>query len=196
MAGTIFYKADDGNMVDFFNEDVKNETESEKAGRPIYKTIHKVRVHGPGNQRSVPEFNMDMTKYPEWASAYKKWLAAADDATGYEGTPLAQWPAMTSARAAEFRDQKVFTVEMIRDIPDSANHRFGPDITTWKLKAKAFLEAAAQNAPVERLTMENNRLTEQVALLQQQMADIIAKLGQPEKRGPGRPPKDREAEAA
>ena len=170
------YKADDGNHVQFFTKIEQDMTESEKAGRPIAYSRDFVRVIGPGNPRTVPEFPMAGDRLEIYAEPYKKWKQN-QEATGFEGTPLKEWPAMPSSRCWELAQQGVHTVEMLAGIPDAAFQRFGPDIRTWRDKAQAFVKAAEQNAPVERLSAELRTLKESLAQKDEQINALIAGMG-------------------
>ena len=62
--------------------------------------------------------------------------------------------------------------------------------------AKKFIDLREKNAPMVKMEAVEKELRAQNENLQRQLDELIARFGEPEKRGPGRPPKDQEQEAA
>jgi hypothetical protein len=91
------------------------------------------------------------------------------------------------AQVAALRDSKIFSVEMLADLPDNRLDAIGMGGRTLRDQAKAYLEETKGNSQTNALIAENNDLKERMARLETTLAEI--KAAEPEKRGPGRPPK-------
>jgi len=102
---------------------------------------------------------------------------------------------------AMLRSQNIHTAEALAELPENGVANIGMGAREWKMKAVAFMESANGVAPAGRLIDENARLTKQIEALQRQLGELAGKFEgmqgpMEEKRGPGRPRKAVEAEAA
>lgn len=187
-----------GLIVSFYLSPIKNEAKSLEAGREIYEDRECVRVIIPGDRNMeidrIAE-DEDRKKYPAEYDAFKR-----DAKDAVVGTPLAEWPAMGRSLVQEWNYLNVFTVEQLAGLSDAGKQAFGRGANEWVTKAKAFVELSANTSATEKYAVENERLQSQIDAQQKtikEMSDAIAAMqSQPEKRGPGRPPKIREDEAA
>lgn len=209
-------RTEDGNSCQLFWASEQNATESEKAGRPIHDRVLRIRVYAPGaKHNAIPVFDIERhmangkvkvnqhiaARYAKVVNAYK----TNSETPELSGTPLTSWPALDVARIADFKASGVHVIEALAAIPDSKLHEFPPDTRKYRDKAIAYLETAADNAPIEKLTSENAQLRGDLEHVKAQMADLISRLPadmaataqapsapQPpddSKRGPGRPRK-------
>lgn len=139
---------------------------------------------------------------------------------GEVGTPLKEWPYLSSPQILELQDNQVLTVEKLASMPDkTALSLLGPDFRTIQAKAVAWLagsESEAQKALSDALKEANARINELESRMRHMQtlprdaqpgdaepvdfeakiaAMIEAKLAAlvPAKRGPGRPPKEEAA---
>jgi len=174
MAERDVFQGNDGNFIEFFTKEIKNNVLSEKEGRPIYASQHWVKIWAPGS-KDKPEFPMDEIREERYKVAYDTWKARITSGeTGVMGTPLIVWPTIDRAMAVGLRDQGILSVEMLAAIKDSDIHRFGPGIRLLRQQAQAFLEAAKGQAPLTALTKQLEDLRAQVAQKDQQMAEVMA----------------------
>lgn len=145
-------------LVKFFNQPMFNQTKSTEEGRPIYtETLH-VQIIAPGNKENIvcrPATEMDKRRFAEHLRRYE----ARQDAKGYEGTPLEEWPGITRSLAEELKFFNIHTVEQLAGVSDvNAQNIMG--INLLKSKAAAYLEASAANANAEALAAANARIDE------------------------------------
>lgn len=186
-------------VVKFYSKAVHQPYESQKQGRPIYLDVDFIQIFTPGNQLNIidtPARPEHKTRFPQQWAMYEQ-----GKGTGMEmGTPLNQWPQLSSAQAEELRGVKFYTVEQIANASDgqlqSIGMAGGMDVHVLRARARAFLDAAAGNAPTEKLAAENEELRQMLQANQAQMMAMqeqIAKLAQePERKKPGRKPKQME----
>lgn len=100
-----------------------------------------------------------------------------------DGTPLAAWAGVTPEQAALLRGMGIKTVEGVRDMGEGAVARLPfPNARKLPELAKAFLSSVSESAK-----------DAEMAALKERLAAMEAAMGQPEKRGPGRPRKETEA---
>lgn len=170
----IYGPCKDGNTIEFFMKEVKDEAGSAAKGYPEYTMQHWIRIIQPGS-RDQPEFLMDdirIERYREEYEAWKRRLATGE--TGSIGTPLTQWPTIDRAMAAGLRDMGIYNVEMLANILDSNISKFPPNMRTLRDQARAFLEAAKSNAPLTKMAKQIEDLQAQLAARDQQIADILS----------------------
>jgi hypothetical protein len=165
------FKADDGSALRFYIEAEQNNGASEKHGRPIFDECLFVEVISPGSRESSPVFLLER-KYadevgvdePYRAPQYDRFKKQIDayrngtDTVDVRGTPLAAWPRMTTSMVATANHAGIYTVEALSALPESRFGAFGPGARALVEQAKAFVQAAAGNAPTEALAAENAQL--------------------------------------
>jgi hypothetical protein len=179
------FKTDDGAALRFYEEAEQNNFQSERNGRPIFDQVLYVEVITPASRESAPVFICER-KYaeecgipePERTQYYERFAKqieayrAGTSNVDVAGTPLSAWPRMTVAMCATAAAAGIFTIEGMAQVPDANLSKFGPGARALRDQAKAFLDAAAGNAPLEALAAENanlkaeiDRLTAAVAAL-------------------------------
>ena len=177
-----------GLHVEFYIESVKQEFKSEEAGRPIYEDAEFVKILIPGDKNYSVEreaSRADKERFPLEYARFKNGMKEEEQAVG---TPLKHWPAMTRSMAKEFASFNVHTVEQLAAMSDTSKQAFGMGAQEWSRKAQAMLDSAAGSAFAEKYAVENESLKRELADLRAEMAALSARV-EPEKRGPGRPPK-------
>lgn len=215
---------DDKLMVRFYRKPVEDEVASAAAGRPIFKDVEYVKIYVPGDIVNVidrpawldpRQKQSDLVRFPKQYAAFK---SGTDQDRASAGVPLAKLPGITQGQVEEFKHFQIHTIEALAQIDDGICQRF-MGAQTLKRRAQDWLEAAAGNAPVERMRVELEKrdaaLEEekhkreeleaqvaelmrahrapkgQVSELQDQAAELAAHEAKAEQahRGPGRPPK-------
>jgi hypothetical protein len=121
----VVYGNDKGMHVEFRMEDVHQEYESEQQGRPIYKQEPFIRMYTPGDKTKVvdravrlkPQGDIpaDPQRFPTQWNAFR---AGAEQVAA--GTPLAQWPQITSSQVRELNAVNIWTVEALAEVSDAA----------------------------------------------------------------------------
>jgi len=167
-AGGARFLMDDRMIVSFSIEPRLDQAASDKAKRPIFNDCEYVEIRTPGNTTNIvkrPVTDMDRSRFRE---KYAKWRESGDNVT--EGTPLAAWPAITVSQRKELEFFGIKTVQQLAELDDNAMQNFR-GAHALKGKAKEFLEAIEGNRVKE--------LEDQVAEMQQQMADLAPKKNAP-----------------
>jgi hypothetical protein len=137
--------------VEFLREPVMHPGKSREAGRAVYEERDFIRIHVPGDKTSVVYRQVTEQDAQRFADRYAKWKTGQQDAV--VGTPLTALPGMTPSKVEEYKYFKIVTVEQLADAPDNLGQKF-MSFQADKQRAKAFMEVAANNAPIERMNAE------------------------------------------
>ena len=147
----IRFSYDNRLYVEFYRKPVQHEAQSKEAGRAIYVEVDYIRIHTPGDKSSVIDRPINALDVQRFGDRYNKWKAGQAEAV--IGTPLTALPGMTPAKAEEYKYFKIVTIEQLADAPDNLGQKF-MSFQQDKQRAKAFMEVAANNAPIERMNEE------------------------------------------
>jgi hypothetical protein len=183
------YKTQDGSALRFFEEPAQNNAASERHGRPIFDQCLMVEVITPGSRESAPVFELERTfaaevgidtprrgiKYREYAVQIEAYRAG-NNSTDMRGTPLAAWPAISTAIAATLKHAGVYTVDALAALPDSRLSVLGPGGLALRARAIAFIAAASGNAGNEAMAAELATLKTDNERLTGEVADLSARL--------------------
>ena len=145
------FAADNKLYVEFFRKPVLQPGKSREAGRAVYEEVDYVRIHVPGDKSSVIERPVSQQDQFRFADRYAKWKAGQEEAV--IGTPLSALPGMNAAKVEEYKFFKLVTVEQLAEANDNLGSKF-MSFQQDKQRAKAFMEVAANNAPIERMNEE------------------------------------------
>ena len=185
--------------VQFYKKSVKQDDESNAAGRPIFKEFDFVRIMIPGdNLTEIDTYAQESHKarFPRQWAHYQNQVANHENIVG---TPLEQWPQITRSQAEELRGLKFHTVESIADCSDQQLQRIGMvagmSPHNFRLKAKAFLnlatdsaEVAQREAELQALKEENAKIKSEteakLAAMQEQVSALLATVAKPKTRKP------------
>ena len=143
--------------------------------------IDETRQNGMAYKIMVARWNVIGPKYEAW----KRKESIPDD-----GMPLAAWSGVSPEQAAHLKAMGIMTVEGVRDMSESAFTRLPfPNARQLPKLAGAFLSSRG-DAEKDRQLAE---MAERMAAMEEMLADQISDTP---KRGPGRPKKQVEEEAA
>jgi len=183
--------------VEFFMDAKENKSASATEGRPIFEDVEMVRIRIAGDPKTIhvapanegssvrdPNTNQRLTYAQLHAEPYK----AFKDGVEYigSGTPLAELPFLTKAKAEEFKRMNVHTAEALAGLDGQNLQKLGMHARQFKEQAEAYLAKAAGSADVTKLAGENAELKEQMAALQAQMEVLQGGKAEPTPE-PGRP---------
>lgn len=164
--------------IEFYRKPVQHEAKSREAGRAIYEEVDYIRIHTPGDKSSVIDRPVNALDIQRFADRYNKWKAGQAEAV--IGTPLTALPGMTPAKAEEYKFFKIVTVEQLADAPDNLGQKF-MGFQQDKSRAKAFLEVAANNAPIEKMNEELQKRDAQIEEMRA-MIEALQAQAKPSKR--------------
>lgn len=162
------YAYDNRLYVEFYRKPMQHDAKSRDAGRAIYDEIDYIRIHTPGDKSSVIERPVTAMDAERFAERYNKWKAGQEEAVS--GTPLTAMPGMTPGKVEEYRFFKITTIEQLAEAADNLGQKF-MGFQGDKARAKAFMEVAANNAPIEKM---NAALQERDATIEQLNSRIDA----------------------
>jgi hypothetical protein len=197
--------ADSRLQVRFYKKSVQQEQESIDAGRPIYKDFDFVHICVAGDTLTEIDtyaLNSHKQRFPiQWANYMNRQGAHDEEVVG---TPVSEWPLVSKSQAEELRAMKFHTVESIAGASDQQLQRMGMAAGmspyAFRDKAKAFLNLATSAAETDKREHEINALKEELAkkeletakirqeteakmaLMQEQMASILAAVGEKKTR--------------
>lgn len=193
--------SENGALVEFYTEAVQNNFKSAQEGRPIYEDHVFVRIQTPGDTRTTinrKATDQDKSRFPKSWAVFEQGL---EEVT--EGTPLAQWPAVSTSQVKELQHVHVRTVEQLAALSDASIQKMGPGYQRLRSDAQHWLKAAQGDAASTEAMRENEQLRDKVTLLEGQVETLKAQLeealksngkgegdGQNAKPGPGRPRKN------
>ena len=155
-------------FVQFFRKPMLQPGLSEQEGRAIYKEVDFIRIMVPGDKLSIVERPVDSIDSRRFADKYEKWKAGQGNAV--EGTPLSSLPKMTPSKVEEYKFFGLHTVEQLADANDNLGQKFF-GFHEDKRSAKAFMELAKGNAPLEKM---NQELKERDAKIEELAAQVDA----------------------
>lgn len=172
------FAMDDKLFVEFFRKPKLHPGKSTEAGRAVYEEVDYIRVFVPGDKSSVIERPVTQMDAERFADRYNKWKAGQEDAV--VGTPLTALPGMSPAKVEEYKYFKIMTVEQLADANDGLGQKF-MGFHQDKARAKAFMEVAANNAPIERMNEELQKRDAEIENLRT-MVEALQAQAKPAKR--------------
>lgn len=154
--------------VQFFMEAVKDESKSAIAGRPIFNEIPHIRIMTPGSTDVTVSRVLQRHKdrFPDrWA----KFVRQQEEVP--TGTPLSQVTFLTVGQVAELKAINVLTLEHLANLSDTHVSKL-MGMNTLRQKARDFLKAAAEAAPITKLQAELEARDSQIAMLTNQVQEL------------------------
>jgi hypothetical protein len=167
------YAMDNKLFVQFHMRAVKAGAKSEQAGRPIFEDIPYIRIHVPGDKTTVIEEPVTEEHRARFADRWAKFERGLSQSP--EGTPVEQWPLITTGQAYEFKAMNIFTVEQIAGMSDASAQKFmgGYEL---RRKAEVFLKVSKDTAEAQRLAIENDELKGMLAALKEGQVRMMAQI--------------------
>jgi hypothetical protein len=172
------FATDNKLYVEFYRKPVMQPGKSREAGRAVYEEVDYVRIHVPGDKSSVIERPVSQQDEYRFMERYKKWQSGQAEAVS--GTPLSALPGMNAAKVEEYKFFKIVTVEQLADANDNLGGKF-MSFQSDKQRAKAFMEVAANNAPIEKMNAELQKRDAEIENLRTMVEALQASV-KPSKR--------------
>lgn len=168
--GTVIERTDACLGVRFFWFEKENEARSKEEGRPIYDQVEMIEILTPGCKDRLHRLVNDIDKM-RFREKYKSFKEISNNTI--EGTPLAQFPFISVADRRELEYFNVYTGEQLINMPDGNIDRLGVNGRDLIKKVTAFMQMAKDTAVVSRMTDENESLKREMALIKEQMDQIL-----------------------
>lgn len=166
-------------LVVFFHKKMRqNDEKTLQEGRPIFDEVVYIKKMVPGDSLNIidrPMYESDKNEFPmQWAHYMNK---QGDDQM-ISGTPLIEWPIITTAQAEELRALKFYTVEQVANASDAQIVKIGMlagmSPYSFRDKAKSFLDKAKGIAEDSKRDEELNQLKQELAKKAEENAKIKA----------------------
>lgn len=167
------HKGDENLYVRFFLAPLQNKEKTLEEGRPIFEDKEFISIMVPGDKDNIVrrEVRMgDAQRFPKHWAAFKN-----DQEEILEGTPLDQWPQITASQVQELKHFHIRTVEQLAEVNDSTAQQF-MGINLLKGKAKEYLEASKEGAPVAMLQGELAKRDETIAGMETSIDEMRKEL--------------------
>jgi hypothetical protein len=157
-----------------------NQVESDKAGKPIHDKTLMVRHVYPGSHdyldvivKQWPHAGgepviVDSIRLARYADLIEKFEKRAKQTDA--GTPLASMN-LDPAQIDNLKGVGVETVEALAEVPDVALGALGMGARQLRERAKALFAIRDDNAPLEQLRAENNKLRDQLGTATEELAE-------------------------
>ena len=173
-----------GLHVQFYMHPLQDAARTLEEGRPIFRETPYVMVMVPGDKDSVVRRPVRVGGYPKddnvrFALEYQAFQANKDQPI--EGTPLAEWPQATASQIKELEYFGVRTVENLAGLADVKASQF-MGLQDMKKKANEWLTSTKDDAPVLRLNAELALRDNEIAVMKQQLDELVAQSDKKQKR--------------
>jgi hypothetical protein len=154
---------------------LKDDAESEKNGREIFRDVEFVKIIVPGDRESVvfqPATAEHKRRFP---LAYRRFKE--QEQVAQEGTPIEAWPAIGRGLALTLKAAGIPTVEALANVHDGNLDKLGHGIRELRAKAQGFIAQASNAAAAQTLAKEKQQLLDVIANLQAQVRELAELQG-------------------
>ncbi len=134
-------------------------------------------VHEVENYRGIQKRMKDngmLTKQEFDRFNYEYDLFKQGTPRGFEGTPLSNISVFSKADIANLNSYSIFSVEQLRDIPDSALHNLGNGMVQYKQKAELYFKQMTDDNAIVKAIAINNNLVAENEEMKKQISELVA----------------------
>jgi hypothetical protein len=178
----VDYQEDTSHLyIRFFETTKKNERKSAEAGRPVHDAVDMIEIRFAGDAKTIhhapasdkSKFVQGMgyidykTRFPRHWEHYQKTKTNLSD-----GTPLDELTFLDAARRADLKAVNIHTVEALANLADNAVKKIGIDGLKLRDMARSYLEKSDGNAPLAKLSEENEAMKGQLSALEAELARL------------------------
>lgn len=181
--GTAIFGNDAQLMVRFFIHPELSVYQSKEKGVPVYNDIEMIEVFQPGEKESVKQLVNDFHKM-RFAKQYENFKAGKEQVGS--GTPLDLLFPSEPGMILTLKSFNIFTIQQLAALNDTAISGLPMGGRQLVERAKTYLHTAQTGADLQRM----ETMQKQIADLQAQLAAQNQTPETPQRRGPGRPPKE------
>lgn len=148
-----------------------------------------IKMMIPGDKTFMPDYIADeryQRRFP------RQWEAYKTQKDQFEGqTRLEELAWVDPATRNHYNSFGIFTLEGLAQISDGNLSNLGPEARTFRERAQSEVETLAKAAAFEKNEAEKVAMQSQI----DELKSVVEQL-QPKRRGPGRPKKEEEQDAA
>ena len=170
--------------VKFFYRDVKQNFESKKQGKPIWKTLEFISIMKPGNSKDIMEREVKPLDIERWGRIYKAWKNREEEIQ--VGTRLEVLPDISQIQIEGCKALNIFTLEQLinSDIDNQKTKAKFDSLAIDKEKktdlmrdAKKYLQGftavGIMEEEVLKITVENEKLKSENTELKERINELI-----------------------
>jgi hypothetical protein len=151
--------------VEFFVDPVLDQAATQRAGRPIYRDVERLRISTV--QGAVIIKNADSETIARWPEEWERFQAQQRRAGDEQaGVPLEDWSVPSPAQIRGLHELGIDTVDQVAALEDAVLRELDGDMGMLRTRASAFLDGAEHEALVTRLAAENDGLRRRVTDLE------------------------------
>ena len=167
-----------GLYVEFYMEAVQDKAASLAEGHPKFKDMPYVMIMVPGDKGSVIRRPIRTGQNPthdnnRFHNEYVAFLQKKESPV--EGFPLEEWAQLTKSQVLELQHFGFKTVEHLADVTDTNAQKF-MGLFDLRNKARVFLKASKDEAPMQQLQAEIEHRNELLEAMQNQMDEMSNEL--------------------
>lgn len=167
-----------GLYVKFYMGSQLNTEKSNEEGRPCYDDLPCVQIMVPGDKSSKVDRPVrlgfeEKDDNNRFAREYNLFLANKEQVLS--GTPLKEWPVISSSQIKELEYFNVFTLEHLAGISDSVAQKF-MGANRLRDLAKVFLDKAKDGAPLVQMQAALAKRDEELENIRAQLSEVIDEL--------------------
>lgn len=151
----VMYGDDKGLLVEFKDDAVYQQAQSDREGRAIYKEVTFIDITIPGDKTKHPyrpATDADKRRFPQQWAAYEAGAKAVA-----VGTPILEWTYLSKSQALELKHLGFATVDLLADASDMQLSNLASGNLLRK-QAQEFLKSAKDTSAQTKLVAENEQL--------------------------------------
>lgn len=167
------YAGDDKLYVRFYMDVIPDLEGSRVAGYRKFIDAEMIQIMVPGDKRNIINREVIDTDKQRFGKIYERFKAG--EAEQQSGFPIREWPLITRAMAEEFKYLGFMTVEALANASDAHISKY-PGMREVQSRAKTWLQAQKDAAPMEQLQNELGVRDEQIAAMKAQMDEMAKAL--------------------
>jgi hypothetical protein len=159
--------------VRFYSRPIQNLFRTQQEGHPIFEDVDYVEIHTPGSQLNIIDTPVREDHKRRFPLHWAHFQNTHGKDSKVVGTPINQWPLLTSAQSETVKGLGFLTVEQVAFASDEQVGKLGMHAGmaphAFRDRAKRFLEAAQGEAAI-------NKQAQEMESLKKQIADLTAML--------------------
>ncbi len=181
--GTAIFGNDAQLMVKFFIHPELSVYQSKERGVPVYNDVEMIEVFQPGEKESVKQLVTDFhrMRFPKQYENFKNGIEQSGS-----GTPLDLLFPSEPSTVLTLKAINVFSVQQLAALNDTGIQALPMGGRQLVERAKNYLQTSQTGADLNRMAEMQRQIAELQAALQAKTETPET----PQRRGPGRPPKE------
>ncbi len=161
--------------VKFFYRDVKQNFESKKQGKPIWKTVEFISIMKPGNSKDIMEREVKPLDIERWGKIYDAWKNKEKQIQS--GTRLEVLPGIEQNRIELCKSLHIYTLEQLTNIDEDGVENLGDGARDLIRDAKKYLQGSTAvneiQKEIDAIKIKNKKLIDENKELKERIDDLI-----------------------